>query len=55
VTHRSAAYITNKEETNVLRISEQKIIRKICRPILGGKCWRIRKNELKEMLQGQIL
>jgi hypothetical protein len=39
----------------MLRIFEQKIVRKIYRPIIGGRGWRIRKNEIKEALQGQIL
>jgi hypothetical protein len=55
LTYRSLACITTKEETNVLKIFEQKIVRNLYRPIIGRECWRIRKNEIKDVLQGQIL
>ena len=38
---------------NMLRIFEQKIVRKICGPKKEGESWRIRTNkEIKDILQG---
>jgi len=43
------------EETNVLRIFEQKIVRKIC-GCVKEESWRLRTNkEIKDILQGQKL
>ena len=39
------------EDTNMLRIFETKTIRKIHGPIKGER-WKIRKNEIKDILQG---
>ena len=40
------------EDTNMLRIFERKTIRKIHGPIKEGERWKIRKNEIKDILQG---
>ena len=38
----------------MLRIFEQKIVRKICGPKKEGESWRIRTNkEIKDILQGE--
>jgi hypothetical protein len=56
LSYRSETWTLTIEETNTLRISERKIIRKIYGPIKEGDSWRIRTNkETKDILQGEIL